>query len=63
MKKTKWHSIDIKEEVYKKIESYRAEWSMDNLSETINTFILYYEEDQEPEDDRYYCENCGDYHD
>lgn len=63
MKKTKWTSIDIKQEVYNKLESYRAEWSADNLSDVINNFILYYEADQEPEDDRYYCENCGDYHD
>lgn len=63
MKKTKWTSIDIKQEVYNKLESYRTEWSADNLSDVINNFILYYEADQEPEDDRYYCENCGDYHD
>lgn len=63
MKKTKWQSIDIKQEVYNKLESYRAEWSVDNLSDVINNFILYYEADQEPEDDRYYCDNCGGYHD
>lgn len=63
MKKTKWTSIDIKQEVYNKLESYRAEWSADNLSDVINEFILEHEADQEPEDDRYYCENCGDYHD
>ena len=63
MKKTKWQSIDIKQEVYNKLEAYRCEWSADNLSDVINNFILYFEQDQEQEDDRYYCENCGDYHD
>lgn len=63
MKKTKWTSIDIKQEVYNKLESYRAEWSADNLSDVINEFILEHEANEEPEDDRYYCENCGDYHD
>ena len=63
MKKIKWQSIDIKQEVYNKLESYRAEWSADNLSDVINELILEHEADDEPEDDRYYCENCGDYHD
>ena len=65
MKKTKWQSIDIKQEVYNKLESYRAEWNADNLSDVINELILQFEDhvNEEEEDDRYYCDNCGDYHD
>jgi hypothetical protein len=63
MKKTKWQSIDIKQEVYNKLESYRAEWSADSLSQVIGYLIAEHEADDEQEDDRYYCENCGDYHD
>lgn len=62
MKKDKWQSIDIKQEVYNKLEAYRSEWSADNLSEVINEFISYFEADNPDENDNYCC-NCGDYHD
>ena len=62
LKKDKWQSIDINQEVYNKLEAYRSEWSADNLSEVINEFISYFEADNPDENDNYCC-NCGDYHD
>jgi hypothetical protein len=33
------------------------------MGQVIGYLIAEHEADDEQEDDRYYCENCGDYHD
>ena len=62
MKNNKYKDIKIQEKDYEKLINFKREWNCSNLAEVVEELINYFEEDN-PEEDPYYCDNCGDYHD
>lgn len=65
MKKNKYKDITIQEKDYEKLINFKREWNCSNLWEVVEELIDYFEEDnsEEEREERYYCDNCGDYHD
>lgn len=61
MKKNNYKKINILEKDYEKLINFKREWNCSNLAEVVEELINYFEEDN-PEEDPYYCDNCGDYH-
>lgn len=61
--KKDYKDIKIQKKDYEKLINFKREWNCSNLWEVVEELIEYFEEDIPEEEDRYYCDNCGDYHD
>ena len=63
--KKNYKDIKIQEKDYEKLINFKREWNCSNLAEVVEELINYFEEDnpEEEREERYYCDNCGDYHD
>ena len=65
MNKKDFKDITIQKKDYEKLINFKREWNCSNLAEVVEELINYFEEDnpEEEREERYYCDNCGDYHD
>lgn len=63
MKWKNFKKITIREKDYEKLINFKREWNCSNLWEVVEELINYFEADNPEEEERYYCDNCGDYHD
>lgn len=61
--KKDYKDIKIQKKDYEKLINFKREWNCSNLWEVVEELIDYFEADNPQEEDRYYCDNCGDYHD